>query len=42
MLVPVIVGGGTRWLPDGLSLELELLDDRRFSNGAVHLHYRTT
>jgi dihydrofolate reductase len=39
---PVIVGGGTRWLPDGLRLDLELLDERRFSNEAVHLHYRTT
>ena len=39
---PVIVGSGTRWLPDGLRLDLELLDERRFSMGAVHLHYRTT
>ena len=39
---PVIVGGGTRWLPDGLRLDLELLDERRFSMGAVDLHYRTT
>jgi dihydrofolate reductase len=42
VLVPVIVGGGTRWLPDGLRLDLELLDERRFSNGAVHLHFRRT
>jgi len=42
VVLPVIVGGGTRWLPDGLRLDLELLDERRFSNGAVHLHYRTT
>ena len=41
VLYPVIVGGGTRWLPDGLRLNLELLDERRFANGAVHLHYRT-
>ena len=39
---PVIVGGGTPWLPDGLRLDLELLDERRFVNGTVHLHYRTT
>jgi dihydrofolate reductase len=38
-LVPVLVGGGKRALPDGVRLELELLDERRFSNGAVHLHY---
>jgi hypothetical protein len=28
-------------LPDGVRLSLELLDERRFSNGVVHLHYRT-
>ena len=38
---PVVVGGGTSWLPDGLRLELELVDERRFGNGVVHLHYRT-
>jgi dihydrofolate reductase len=37
---PVIVGGGTPWLPDGLRLDLELLDERRFSSGPVLLHYR--
>jgi dihydrofolate reductase len=42
VLHPVVVGGGTPWLPDGLRIELELLDERRFSGGAVHLHYRTT
>ena len=42
VVVPVIVGGGTHWLPDGLRLDLELVDERRFSNGSVHLHYRTT
>jgi dihydrofolate reductase len=36
---PVIVGGGTPWLPDGLRVPLELLDERRFGNGVVHLHY---
>jgi dihydrofolate reductase len=39
VLYPVIVGGGTAWLPDGLRRDLELLHERRFSNGAVHLHY---
>ena len=37
---PVVVGGGTRFLPAGLRLELELLEERRFGNGVVHLHYR--
>jgi dihydrofolate reductase len=39
-LNPVAVGGGLRFLPDGLSLRLDLLDERRFSNGVVYLRYR--
>jgi dihydrofolate reductase len=39
-LTPVLVGGGTRSLPDGVRLDLELLDEHRFGNGVVHLHYR--
>jgi len=39
-LSPVVVGGGTRSLPDNVRLELELLDERRFGNGVVHLRYR--
>ena len=40
-LSPVVVGGGKPSLPDKVRLELELLDERRFANGVVHLHYRT-
>ena len=39
---PVIVGGGTRFLPDGLKANLELVDERRFGNGVVFLRYRRT
>jgi dihydrofolate reductase len=39
-LAPVIVGGGNRALPDGVRLELELLDEGRFGSGFVHLHHR--
>ena len=39
-LSPIVVGGGTRALPDNVRLKLELLDERRFGNGVVHLHYR--
>ena len=39
-LAPVLVGGGKRALPDGVRVELELLDERRFGNGTVHLRYR--
>src|SRR5688500_7003244 len=37
---PVIVGGGTPALPDGVRLYLALVDERRFGNGVVHLAYR--
>jgi len=39
-LVPVVVGGGTRALPDGLRVDLDLLDERRFAGGAVYLRYQ--
>jgi dihydrofolate reductase len=39
-LNPVVVGGGTAALPDDVRVELELLDERRFAGGVVHLHYR--
>jgi dihydrofolate reductase len=37
---PIMVGGGKRALPDGVRVELELVDEHRFGNGVVHLHYR--
>ena len=40
-LTPIVVGGGTRALPDDVRVKLELLDERRFGNGVVHLHYRS-
>jgi dihydrofolate reductase len=40
-VAPVMAGGGKGFLPDNVHLELELLDERRFGNGMVHLHYRT-
>jgi dihydrofolate reductase len=39
LTVPVVVGGGTRTLPDGLRLDLELLDLRRFAAGATYTRY---
>jgi dihydrofolate reductase len=41
-LVPVIVGGGTPFLPGGVRASLELLDERRFAGGAVYGRYRVT
>jgi dihydrofolate reductase len=36
---PVVVGGGTAFLPQGVRSDLELMDEHRFGNGVVHLHY---
>jgi dihydrofolate reductase len=39
-LTPVVVGGGTRSMPVGVRLSLELLGERRFRSGVVHVRYR--
>ena len=39
-LSPVVVGGGTPALPDGVRWPLELVDERRFGNGVVYARYR--
>jgi hypothetical protein len=36
-----VVGGGTRALPDGVRVNLDLMEEHRFGSGVVHLHYRT-
>jgi dihydrofolate reductase len=40
-ITPIVVGGGKQFLPSDVRLKLELLDERRFGNGVVYLHYRT-
>ncbi len=40
IICPVVVGGGKKALPGGVRLQLQLLDERRFSGGVVHLRYR--
>jgi dihydrofolate reductase len=40
IVAPIVVGGGNPSLPDDLRVPLELLHERRFGNGMVHLHYR--
>jgi dihydrofolate reductase len=40
-VAPIVVGGGKQSLPNNVRLKLELLDERRFGNAMVHLHYRT-
>ena len=37
---PVVLGGRKPALPTGVRVELELVDDHRFSNGVVQLRYR--
>ena len=39
VLVPVVVGDGKPALPDGVRLDLSLVDLRRFAGGAVALRY---
>ena len=39
-LCPVSVGGGKPALPEGVRVQLELVSERRFAGGVVHLHYR--
>lgn len=39
IIVPVMIGGGTSWLPQGVNASLKLVDVRRFENGFVHLQY---
>ena len=39
-VVPFVVGGGLRALPDDVRLRMELLDERRFASGTVYLNYR--
>jgi dihydrofolate reductase len=38
-LCPIVVGGGTRALPDDVRIELDLLDEHRFGSGVVLLRY---
>jgi dihydrofolate reductase len=38
-VAPVAVGGGKRFLPDHIRLDLALLNERRFASGTAHLRY---
>jgi dihydrofolate reductase len=39
IVCPVVVGGGKRFFPDGVRLDLTLVGERRFDNGVVVLRY---
>ncbi|QYG92474.1 dihydrofolate reductase family protein [Iamia sp. SCSIO 61187] len=36
-----VVGGGTRFFPDGVRLDLDLVEQRAFASGLVYARYRT-
>ncbi|TDE90048.1 deaminase [Occultella glacieicola] len=36
-----VVGGGKRFFPDGVRLDLDLVEQRSFSTGLIYAHYRT-
>lgn len=38
-ICPVVVGGGKRYLPSGVRLDLDLLEERRFHCGDIFLWY---
>ena len=40
-VTPIVVGGGKHLHPDDVRLRFEMLDEKKFGNGVVHLHYRT-
>jgi dihydrofolate reductase len=40
IIAPVFIGAGKSALPRDLRADLELLDERRFSSGAVYVRYR--
>jgi dihydrofolate reductase len=39
IVCPVIVGGGKRFFPTGVRLDLDLLDERRLRSGVVVSRY---
>jgi dihydrofolate reductase len=39
IVCPVVVGGGKQFFPDGMRLDLELVEERQFGNGVVALRY---
>lgn len=38
-MFPVVVGGGKRFFPEAVRLDLELVEERRFAGGVVYLRY---
>ena len=38
-LAPIVIGGGTQALPDDIRVKFDLVDQRPFGNGMVHLRF---
>ena len=36
-----VVGGGKRFFPDGVRLDLDLVEERAFDSGLIYARYRT-
>lgn len=36
-----VVGGGKRFFPDGVRLDLGLVEEQSFDSGLIYAHYRT-
>ncbi|MBA3806869.1 MAG: dihydrofolate reductase family protein [Solirubrobacterales bacterium] len=41
-LTPIVIGAGKPALPEDVRTPLELMGERRFASGVVHLHYRVS
>lgn len=39
-LTPIVAGGGKHFFPNGIRVQLDLLEERRFGNGTIYLRYR--
>lgn len=40
-ITTTVVGGGTRFFPDGVRLDLDLVEERSFDSGLIYARYRT-
>lgn len=41
LITTTVVGGGKRFFPDGVRLDLELVEERAFDGGLLYARYRT-
>ena len=40
-IVPMLIGGGKHYLPGGVRLKLDLLEESRFASGMLYLRYQS-